>query len=90
MGTLFGFAVGYIIGARSGRDGFEEVVRSIRAIRESEEFAGFVDAMKSHGRHLMREMTNRVAGEPEYEMMMPANGNGDLNLGGDHRPQTPW
>jgi hypothetical protein len=89
MGTLFGFAVGYILGARAGNEGWEEVVRSVRAIRESEEFSGFVDAMKSHGRHLLRELTGRVAGEPD-ELLMPANGHVDLNLGGDHRPQTPW
>ncbi|MDQ1375751.1 MAG: hypothetical protein QOJ09_3089 [Actinomycetota bacterium] len=89
MGTLFGFAMGYIIGARAGQDGFEEVVRSVRAIRQSEEFGGFVDAMKSHGRHLLREMTGRLAGDPDHPLV-PANGHGDLNIGGDHRPQAPW
>jgi hypothetical protein len=29
MGTLFGFAVGYIVGARAGSQGFDEVVEAL-------------------------------------------------------------
>ena len=88
MGTLFGFAVGYILGARAGQDGFDEVVRSVRAIRESEEFRGFVSAMKDHGRHVLREVTGRVAGP---DPSMAANGYAAGGAGsGDHRPLTPF
>ena len=81
MGTLFGFAAGYILGARAGQEGFEEVVRSVRAIHSSEEFQGFVVAMKSHGRHLLREVTGRLAGEEEEPL-------GAFGNGGGHRPTT--
>ena len=82
MGTLFGFAVGYILGARGGQDGYEELVRSVRAIRASEEFHDFVGAMKSHGRHLLRQATGALAGEDEMTM---SGGVGN----GDHRPHMP-
>ena len=42
MGTLFGFVVGYVVGARAGSAGFDELVDSWRAIRESEEFTAFI------------------------------------------------
>lgn len=90
MGTLFGFAVGYILGARAGQDGFEEVVRSVRAIRESEEFQGFVSAMKDHGRHLVREMTGRITGPTDDWVPASSFGNGGLPGSGDHRPHTPF
>jgi hypothetical protein len=90
MGTLFGFAVGYILGARAGRDGFEEVVRSVKAIRESEEFGGFVSAMKDHGRHLLREMSGRLAGEDDSFAMPPGRANGGGLPGEDHRPKMPF
>jgi len=81
MGTLFGFVVGYILGARAGAEGFEEVVQSIRDIRRSEEFRGFVDAMKSHSRHVAAQVTGRLAGElpPEDIYVYP---------GEDYRPRT--
>jgi len=81
MGTLFGFVVGYILGARAGAEGFEEVVQSLRDIRGSEEFRGFVDAMKSHTRHVAAQVTGRLAGEtpPEEIYAYP---------GEDYRPRT--
>jgi hypothetical protein len=90
MGTLFGFAVGYILGARAGESGYDEVVRSVRAIRQSEEFRGFVSAMKDHGRHILREVSGRLAGdEDQFAMANDDFGNG-LGLGEDHRPKMPF
>ena len=48
MGTLFGFAVGYVIGARAGSEGFDEVVDALRALRESEEARAFVQVLRGH------------------------------------------
>lgn len=89
MGTLFGFAVGYILGARAGGEGYDEVVRSVRAIRQSEEFQGFVSAMKDHGRHILREVSGRLAGDEDQFVMADDYGNG-LGLGEDHRPKMPF
>jgi hypothetical protein len=88
MGTLFGFAVGYILGARAGQEGFEELTRSIRAIRESEEFRSFVSAMKDHGRHIAREAAGRIGGEVAVSGDF-GNGAGHES-GGDHRPRMPF
>lgn len=81
MGTLFGFVVGYVLGARAGAEGFEEVVQSLRDIRQSEEFRGFVEAMKSHSRHVLGQVSGRLAGElpPEDVYAYP---------GEDYRPRT--
>jgi hypothetical protein len=50
MGTLFGFAVGYVVGARAGSQGLDEVVDALRAVRESEEFRGLLAAVVDHAR----------------------------------------
>jgi hypothetical protein len=81
MGTLFGFVVGYVLGARAGAQGFEEVVQSLRAIRRSDEFHGFVDAMKSHSRHVLSQVTGRLAGEVPVE-------DDYAYPGEDYRPRT--
>jgi hypothetical protein len=70
MGTLFGFAVGYVIGARAGAEGFEDLMRAFTAIRSSEEYKGFMDSLRSHMRHTLREVNARlatVAEEPEVD-----------------------
>jgi len=70
MGTLFGFAVGYVIGARAGSEGFDDLLRALSAIRSSEEYKGFMDSLRLHLRHTLREVNNRlamVAEEPEPE-----------------------
>jgi hypothetical protein len=50
MGTLFGFVVGYIVGARAGSQGFEEVVDALRTVRDSEEFQALGEVVRSHVR----------------------------------------
>ena len=42
MGALIGFILGYIVGAKAGPEGYDEVVRSIRTLMESEEWKGLV------------------------------------------------
>lgn len=64
MQVLFAFAVGYVIGARGGSEGFDEVVRSVKAIRDSEEAKGFAMAVRSHVGYTLRDLAERVeAGE---------------------------
>jgi hypothetical protein len=48
MGTLFGFVVGYIVGARAGSQGFEEVVDALRTVRDSEEFQALGEVVRAH------------------------------------------
>jgi len=61
MGTLFGFVVGYVIGARAGSEGFDDLLRALAAIRESEEYRGFVTSLREHVLHSVREVNQRLA-----------------------------
>lgn len=63
MGTLFGFVVGYVIGARSGSKSFDEVVDALRAIRDSEEFRALLDVVRRHVRSTAREVAERLAAD---------------------------
>lgn len=68
MRVLFAFAVGYAIGARGGSEGFDEVVRSMKAIRDSEEVKGFTMAVRSHVGYTLRDLAGRVeAGEGLFD-----------------------
>jgi hypothetical protein len=48
MGILLAFAVGYVVGARGGERGYQDVVAALRELRDSEEFSNLVDALRSH------------------------------------------
>ena len=48
MGLLLVFAAGYVMGARAGGETLDDVVDSVHAIRESDEFHDFVKALRSH------------------------------------------
>lgn len=62
MGTLFGFAVGYVVGARAGANGFDELTDSIRELRESDEFRSFVNVLTEHARSTARQVSERFLG----------------------------
>ncbi len=61
MGTVLAFAVGYVFGVRGGRKGFDDVVESIKTIKDSEEAAAIVRSLRSHAAYLLREVTD-IAG----------------------------
>jgi hypothetical protein len=63
MEILMAFAVGYFIGARAGNEGFEDVVSSFQAVRESDEFKGLVDALRSHVSHTLLQLSSIVGGD---------------------------
>ena len=69
MAVLLAFAVGYVMGARGGSEGFDEVVRAAAAIRQSDEARGFVAAARSHLGHTLRELAFRLdeGGEADHE-----------------------
>jgi hypothetical protein len=54
------FAVGYVIGARAGSQDFDDVVQAVHEIRQSEEFGGFVTALRSHLSHTLRDVANVI------------------------------
>lgn len=61
MRTLFGFVVGYVVGARVGSRGFDEVVRSFDEIRRSPEFRGFVGALRHHAVGALANISRRLS-----------------------------
>jgi hypothetical protein len=63
MEILVAFAVGYFIGARAGSEGFDDVVNSFQAVRESDEFKGLVAALRSHASHTLLELSSIVGGD---------------------------
>ena len=65
MGVLLAFAVGYIVGSRAGQAGLEEIKSSIQSIRESEEFAAMVAALRSHAGHALRDAADLVGAESQ-------------------------
>lgn len=62
MGTLFGFAVGYLLGARAGSQGFDEVAEAFRAVRTSAEFQALVEVVKSHAKGTAALVSERLSG----------------------------
>ena len=60
MGTLLAFAVGYIIGANAGAEGFDEVVQRAQAVRDSDEFKKTVDVLRQHAQRLARSIGDWV------------------------------
>lgn len=42
MGALLGFIIGYVVGAKAGPEGYEEMRKGAKAILESEEVRGLI------------------------------------------------
>jgi len=65
MGIMLAFAVGWVMGSRGGRRGFEDVVDALQAVGESDEFHGLLDATKSHVGFALKEIASQLTGESE-------------------------
>lgn len=48
MGVALAFAVGYLVGANTGRESYDEVIDALKGVRDSDEFRGLVAAVRSH------------------------------------------
>ncbi len=75
MGLLFVFAAGYVLGSRGGDESFDEVVKALRAIRQSEEFDGLVRAAKVHAAASLRGLAEMVEqlGDGGDERVVPSD-----------------
>jgi hypothetical protein len=62
MGLLLAFAAGYVVGARAGNDDFDEIVRAVQALRESEEVHDLLRVLRSHLGHTLRGLADVVDG----------------------------
>jgi hypothetical protein len=55
MGVLMAFVAGWVMGARGGESGYDDVVQALKEIRDSDEFATLVSALRTHSGHVLRQ-----------------------------------
>jgi len=60
MGVLLAFAAGYVLGARSGSEDFDDVVDAVKAIGRSDEFHDLLHSLRSHAAHTLRELAAQL------------------------------
>jgi hypothetical protein len=58
MGVLFGFFVGWAVGARGGRKGFDDVVAAAKEVLRSEEVATLQTAVRLHAEYTLRQLAD--------------------------------
>jgi hypothetical protein len=62
MGVVAGLAVGWWVGSRAGRGHVDEIVRSLKALAGTDEFADVVWAVRAQVGHTLRELADVVEG----------------------------
>jgi hypothetical protein len=62
IGTMLTFAIGYLAGLKTDQKEFDDLSEAVKALRQSEEFAGVLDAARSHIGHTMRALADAVDG----------------------------
>jgi hypothetical protein len=60
MGILLAFFAGWATCAKAGTESHDEVVAALKAVRDSEEVADLLGAMRSHAGFALREFGNRL------------------------------
>jgi hypothetical protein len=56
MGVLFAFLTGWVMGARGGKEGFDDVVAAAKDVAHSEEFATLTVAVRRHLGSSLRQL----------------------------------
>jgi hypothetical protein len=64
MGILLAWALGYVVGAHAGAESFDDVVRALREVRDSDEVRGLRSVLRTHLAHALRSTA---------EMLEPAS-----------------
>jgi hypothetical protein len=62
MGPFAAMAVGYVIGTRAGGRDLDQLVRALRALRETEEFGDVVWALRSQLGQTLRGLADVLDG----------------------------
>jgi hypothetical protein len=60
---LIGFAVGYMVGARAGQEGFSRLIDAAKSIASSDEFRGLVEGGASMLNSAVRQGAGTLAGD---------------------------
>jgi hypothetical protein len=61
---LAALAIGYVAGAKTGRKNFDELSRSLKAWRQTDEFAEVISAARAQVAAMLRTSASLVEGEP--------------------------
>jgi len=64
MGVLLAWAVGYVVGAQAGAKGFDDVVRALKEVHDSEEAHGLWLVVRSHLAHALRSTAEMLEATP--------------------------
>jgi hypothetical protein len=65
VGVLLAFAVGYVVGARAGNEGLDEVKDALKAVLDSEELKALGDALRAHASHVLKELGAKLASDSD-------------------------
>ena len=62
MLALVGFALGYVVGAKEGREGLERMVAATRTVLGSEEFKAALEGAQAMGGGLLKQAFEQFSG----------------------------
>jgi hypothetical protein len=62
MLALVGFALGYVVGAREGKEGLERMIASTKAVLASDEFKAALEGAQSLAGGLLKQTLNQFTG----------------------------
>ena len=62
MEALIAFYFGWTMGARSGPEGAQELNDAISSLKQSEEFADLMSALRKHAAVIVRDVADRIEG----------------------------
>ena len=60
MKVFVALVAGYFVGASAGSRDYDQLLDSVRAIRDSEEFHDFLAALRSHASATLRELADML------------------------------
>ena len=63
MGVLLAFLVGWAVGARGGPGQYDDVMDAWKTLRESEEVAALLAALRSHASYTLKEVGEWLSSE---------------------------
>jgi hypothetical protein len=72
MGVLAAFFVGWALGARGGQESFREVMTAVSRVRDSEEFAELLAALRAHAGFTLQEVGRWMESPQAREAGLPA------------------
>ena len=71
MGVLLAFLVGWAVGARGGAGQYDDVVAAYRALRDSDEVAALLAALRSHAGYTLKEVGEWLSSDERISVSAP-------------------